>query len=127
MKLHAFTASLLVLAALLTVCQKSGPADPVAAAGAAPEPAAAATADSAAIASDAPAGAAAPASDAAATPAFGIAAVPVSYAALGEFPSFSLRAGYERMIRPVSISHARLPFFTGRGFTWGPSRPSQPS
>src|SRR3546814_5179650 len=50
------TASLLVLAALLTGCQKSGPADPVADAGVAPEPAAAATADSAAIASDAPAG-----------------------------------------------------------------------
>src|SRR3546814_5531218 len=56
MKLHACTASLLVLAALLTGCQKSGPADPVADAGVAPEPAAAATADSAAIASDAPAG-----------------------------------------------------------------------
>src|SRR3546814_11934752 len=43
MKLHACTASLLVLAALLTGCQKSGPADPVADAGVAPEPAAAAT------------------------------------------------------------------------------------
>src|SRR3546814_1664634 len=52
MKLHACTASLLVLAALLTGCQKSGPADPVADAGVAPEPAAAATADSAAIARD---------------------------------------------------------------------------
>src|SRR3546814_13290554 len=72
MKLHACTASLLVLAALLTGCQKSGPADPVADAGVAPEPAAAATADSAAIASDAPAGDAAPASEAAATPAFDI-------------------------------------------------------
>src|SRR3546814_7211928 len=48
MKLHACTASLLVLAALLTGCQKSGPADPVADAGVAPAPAAAATADSAA-------------------------------------------------------------------------------
>src|SRR3546814_2255788 len=36
MKLHACTASLLVLAALLTGCQKSGPADPVADAGVAP-------------------------------------------------------------------------------------------
>src|SRR3546814_2314748 len=118
MKLHACTASLLVLAALLTGCQKSGPADPVADAGVAPEPAAAATADSAAIASDAPAGDAAPASEAAATPAFDIEAVPVSDAALGEFPYFSLPAGYEPMNRPVQMDYARFPFWTGEGFEW---------
>src|SRR3546814_20702181 len=59
-------------------------------------------ADSAAIASDAAAADAAPASEAAATPAFDIEAVPVSDAALGEFPSFSLPAGNEPKNRPRS-------------------------
>src|SRR3546814_15915425 len=75
-------------------------------------------ADSAAIASDAAAGDAAPASEAAATPAFDIEAVPVSDAALGEFPYFSLPAGYEPMNRPVQMDYARFPFWTGEGFEW---------
>src|SRR3546814_14327503 len=75
-------------------------------------------ADSAAIASDAAAADAAPASEAAATPAFDIEAVPVSDAALGEFPYFSLPAGYEPMNRPVQMDYARFPFWTGEGFEW---------
>src|SRR3546814_9516180 len=118
MEWQACNASLFVRAALLTGVKKAGPADPVADGGVAPEQAAAATADSAAIPSDAPAGDAAPASEAAATPAFDIEAVPVSDAALGEFPYFSLHAGYEPMNRPVQMDYARFPFWTGEGFEW---------
>src|SRR3546814_9049608 len=109
------TVSLTAPAARWTGCRKPGRAEPVADAGVAPEPAAGATADSAAIASDAPAGDAAPASEAAATPAFDIEAVPVSDAALGEFTSFSLPAGYEPMNRPVQMDYARFPVWTGEG------------
>src|SRR3546814_16309094 len=45
-------------------------------------------------------------------------AVPVSDAALGEFPYFSLPAGYEPMNRPVQMDYARFPFWTGEGFEW---------
>src|SRR3546814_2035920 len=56
----------------------------------------------------------APAADASATPAFDIEAIKVSDAALGEFPYFSLPAGYEPMNRPVQMDYARFPFWTGQ-------------
>src|SRR3546814_8474688 len=60
----------------------------------------------------------APAADASATPAFDIEAIKVSDAALGEFPYFSLPAGYEPMNRPVQMDYARFPFWTGQAFEW---------
>src|SRR3546814_2969552 len=60
----------------------------------------------------------APAADASATPAFDIEAIKVSDAALGEFPYFSLPAGYEPMNRPVQMDYARFPFWTGQAFGW---------
>lgn len=99
----------LALATLLAACQKPAPpADEAAATAPAATPA---TAD------------AEPAADAA-TPAgaavarFDIESVPVSDAALGEFPYFSLPAGYEPMNRPAEMDYARFPFWTGQGFEW---------
>lgn len=117
MKLPARTASLLVLAFLLAGCRQSAtPVDPAADAGDPPAPIATAATESAAVADVPAAGAAAPATPA--TPAFDIESIPVSDAALGEFPYFSLPAGYEPMNRPVEMDYARFPFWTGESFEW---------
>ena len=125
MKLSARIAPLLVLAVLLAGCQKSSPAEDAAGPDATPpsaEPAPAApgaTADATApddatadADADADAGADAPAA------AFDITKIPVSDAPLGEFPYFSLPAGYEPMNKPVQMDYARFPFWTGEGFEW---------
>lgn len=118
MKLPAHTAFLLVLAFLLVGCQQSAtPVDPAADSGA-PPATATATTESAPVAEAPAAGAATPAPAAPATPAFDIENIPVSDAALGEFPYFSLPAGYEPMNRPVEMDYARFPFWTGESFEW---------
>src|SRR3546814_20527150 len=83
-----------------------------------PASAAPASAGSEAIADDNASNDVAPAADASATPAFDIEAIKVSDAALGEFPYFSLPAGYEPMNRPVQMDYARFPFWTGQAFEW---------
>ncbi|MFC3716213.1 OmpA family protein [Luteimonas soli] len=119
MKLSARTAPLLILAVLLGGCQESAPADPAVDAGAPPAPVASAPAGSEEAIADAGApGDATPAPAASGTPAFDIDAIPVSDAALGEFPYFSLPAGYEPMNKPVEMDYARFPFWTGQGFEW---------
>ena len=108
-------APLLVLAFLLAGCQKS------------PAPDASTDAAAAAPATESPRETpadAAPADDAAgsagtpAPAAFDIDSIPVSDAPLGEFPYFSLPAGYEPMNKPVQMDYARFPFWTGEGFEW---------
>jgi len=50
--------------------------------------------------------------------AFDITRLPVSDAALGEFPYFSLPDGYVPMNKPVRMDYTRFPFWTGHGFEW---------
>ena len=113
MKLPARITSLLILVVLLGGCQESTPAET---ADASPAPAAPASAGSEAIGNDNPSDVA-PAADASA-PTFDIEAIEVSDAALGEFPYFSLPAGYEPMNKPVQMDYARFPFWTGHAFEW---------
>src|SRR3546814_342568 len=114
MKLPARSAPLLFLVVLLGGCQESTPAET---ADVSPAPAAPASAGSEAIGDD-NASDVAPAAGASATPAFDIGAIEVSDAALGEFPYFSLPAGYEPMNKPVEMDYARFPFWTGQEFEW---------
>lgn len=114
MKLPARIAPLLFLVVLLGGCQESTPAGT---ADVSPAPAAPAPADAEAIGDD-NASDVAPAAGASATPAFDIGAIEVSDAALGEFPYFSLPAGYEPMNKPVEMDYARFPFWTGQEFEW---------
>jgi OmpA-OmpF porin, OOP family len=113
MTLHVRCLAVLALALLMAACQRQAAvadADPKIAP-AATTPAASPEEGTEATGNDTPGATTA-------SKAFDITRLPVSDAALGEFPYFSLPDGYVPMDRPVRMDYTRFPFWTGHDFEW---------